>query len=56
MSIENSARLIGNLGDDPRRLAQQWRAAAEASAQQFPSDTARRDYYLAEADRLEAAA
>ena len=42
--------------DDPRRLAQQWRAAAEASAQQFPRDTARRDYYLAEADRLEAAA
>ena len=42
--------------DDPRRQAQHWRAAAEASAQQFPSDTARRDYYLAEADRLEAAA
>ena len=42
--------------DDPRRQAPPWRAAAEASAQQFPSDTARRDYYLAEAERLEAAA
>ena len=42
--------------DDPRRQAQQWRAAAEASAQQFPHDTARRDYYLAEAKRLETAA
>jgi len=40
--------------DSQQRQAQQWREAAEASLRQFPTDTARHDYYVAEAQRLEA--
>ena len=39
--------------DDPSRLAQVWRDAAEASRQQFPDDQQRYDYYIREAQRYE---
>lgn len=37
----------------PARLAEAWRAAAEASRQQFPDDHERYAYYAREAERLE---
>ncbi|ADV26978.1 hypothetical protein Psesu_1128 [Pseudoxanthomonas suwonensis 11-1] len=40
--------------DSPQKQAQQWRAAAEASLQQFPNDTRRYRYYTEQAERLEA--
>lgn len=41
------------LRDSPAKQAQAWRAAAEASREQFPHDTERYRYYAAEAERLE---
>lgn len=41
------------LRHDPQRLAQAWRAAADAARQQFPNDTKRHDYYTQQAERLE---
>lgn len=40
--------------DSPKAQAQHWRAAAEASLQQFPHDTERHRYYIENAERLEA--
>lgn len=39
--------------DNPERLAQARREAADASRKQFPDDDARYRHYLAEAERLE---
>lgn len=37
----------------PARLAEAWRAAAEASRKQFPEDEARYRYYADQAKQLE---
>lgn len=42
--------------DDPKRLVELWREAAETSRQQFPGDERRYNYYLAKAEELEKAA
>jgi hypothetical protein len=39
--------------DSADRVAQQWRAAAEASRAQFPEDADRLKYYLSRADFYE---
>lgn len=41
------------LRHSPARMAEAWRAAAEASRRQFPDDEARYRYYTERAERLE---
>jgi len=42
--------------DDPIRIAQAWRIAAETSRQQYPDRPDRADYYTQQAERLERSA
>lgn len=42
--------------DDPKRMAEVWRQAAETARKQFPEDDARYAHYMTEAEPLEAIA